>query len=160
MQITIRQAKFEDAALLTALHADVHKHHSDAQPQHFKATDGKDPAVIQYFTDNLEDASARILIAEVDGEAVGYILLLHRVFEENVFAYAHSRLHIDQMSVSAQYRSNGIGHLLMEKTLEYARELDVNYVTLGVWAFNEAAIAFYEREGFEVMTQTMWVKLK
>lgn len=160
MQISIRQAKLGDAALLTALHADVHKHHSDAQPQHFKTTDGKDPAVIKYFTDNLEDANAMILIAEADGEALGYILLLHRVFEENVFAYAHSRLHIDQMSVSAKYRSKGIGHLLMDKAIEYGRELQVNYVTLGVWAFNEGAIAFYEREGFEVMTQTMWVKLK
>lgn len=159
MQLVIREANSEDATLLTALHAAVHNHHARALPQLFKATDGKDPAIIQDFVTHLADENSRLYIAEAEGEAVGYMLLQIRHIEENAYAYAHSRLHIDQMPVNESHRGKGVGHALMQKAMTLAQEWNLEYLSLGVWTFNEEAIAFYKREGFEAVSLNMRQKL-
>jgi diamine N-acetyltransferase len=159
MQILIRQATSSDATILTALNLAVHNIHAQAVPNYFKSTTSTDAAIQAAFINHLADENTRIFIAEADGEAVGYILTILRQLEENAYVYAHTRLIVDQMSVNPAYRSKGVGHLLMQKAIELGRELNVDFLGLTVWAFNEEAIAFYKREGFENVTQFMWQKL-
>jgi diamine N-acetyltransferase len=160
MQITIRQAKAEDAALLAELNTAVQQLHADAEPQRYKAPQPHDPALIAVYSRHLADAKTQIFIAEAEGEALGYILLQEQQTEENPFVYAQNRLYIDQMSVNASHRGKGVGHALMQRAKELGRECNVDYLVLGVRAFNEEAIKFYKREGFEASTFSMWQKMK
>jgi ribosomal protein S18 acetylase RimI-like enzyme len=160
MQIQIRQAKQNDAAVLTDLNLAVHNIHADAVPYYFKRTSATDPEIQASFETRLADENVIFFIAEVDEAAVGYLMTILRPVEENAYAFAHKRLLIDQMSVNPDYRSKGVGHALVQRALDLGRELNVDYVTLSVWAFNEEAIAFYQREGFETVTLSMWQKLK
>jgi shikimate dehydrogenase len=50
--------------------------------------------------------------------------------------------------VNPEYRSHGYGEALMQAIFDLAKSLDLPKVVLGVWSFNERAIAFYERLGF------------
>src|SRR5688500_11559893 len=113
MKINIRQATSDDAATLTALNLAVHNIHAQAVPSYFKPTTSTDPGIQAAFVNHLTDENTRIFIAEVDNEAVGYLMTILRPYEENPYALAHSRLVIDQMSVNPDYRSKGLGHALM-----------------------------------------------
>jgi len=53
------------------------------------------------------------------------------------------------MYVVAEWRGKGVGTALMETALAYAREQDAFKISLEVWPHNAAAIALYEKFGFE-----------
>jgi RimJ/RimL family protein N-acetyltransferase len=82
----------------------------------------------------LEDLDAE------DGPALVGHIDLHPARAEGVWSFG--------MWVSPQARGKGGGRLLLEAAIE-ARPADVHKIELEVWPHNEAAIALYERLGFE-----------
>jgi shikimate dehydrogenase len=80
--------------------------------------------------------------------AVGYVFTQVIERPENPYTYAMRYLLVDQISVNADQRSKGYGEALMQVVFEQAKSLGITRVVLGVWAFNQRAIAFYERLGF------------
>lgn len=52
------------------------------------------------------------------------------------------------LMVAASHRRQGIGHALLERTVEWARANGVAKLELHVFPHNEAAIALYEQFGF------------
>ena len=57
---------------------------------------------------------------------------------------------IERIYVLKEMKGYGIGRLMIEKTIEMAKNNAFDYVWLGVWADNPAAIAFYQKMGFTV----------
>lgn len=53
------------------------------------------------------------------------------------------------MAVAADRRGQGVGNALLEACIEWARKEGVHKMELKVWPHNEAAIALYEKFGFE-----------
>src|SRR5262249_32594419 len=96
---------------------------------------------------------------EVDGEAIGYALAQVIERAENPYSYATRYLLVDQLSVNAEHRSQGYGELLMKAVFDLSKSLGITTVLLGVWAFNERAAAFYERQGFKPRDARMELKL-
>jgi ribosomal protein S18 acetylase RimI-like enzyme len=158
MPIALRPATPDDAALLAQLSQDVHRIHVANQPDFFKPIRPDDPELIAFYENQI--ATVTCIIAEVDGEPVGYMMCQIVNRPENVFSYAQSRLHIDHMSVNEGYRSQGIGKALMDRAYELARQHQVDSLTLSVWAFNTDAQRFYVNNGFENAYQVMWAGLK
>jgi ribosomal protein S18 acetylase RimI-like enzyme len=160
MQITIRRATAEDAALLAELNTEIQQMHADAVPKFFKEANAQNPALIADYARRLSDEHTYVFIAEVDSQAVGSMVLVHRQIDENPYAFAHTRLVMDQISVNASHRGKGVGHAFMEEAKALSKMLNVDYLALNVWAFNEQAIEFYKREGFENMALQMWQRMK
>jgi ribosomal protein S18 acetylase RimI-like enzyme len=50
--------------------------------------------------------------------------------------------------VLQDFHGKKVGQLLYDKAIEIARQLNVDYVWLGVWEENPRAIAFYRKNGF------------
>lgn len=143
----IRRATFEDAELIGRLVKPVHDIHVEASPDFFKPY-ALTAELIDDFHERLLDESIYCFIGEVDGEAVGYILAQVIERAENPYTYAMRTLLVDQISVNPEQRSHGYGEMLMRAVFELAKSLGIQRVILDVWAFNERAIAFYERQGF------------
>ena len=59
-------------------------------------------------------------------------------------------IEIERIYVIKDMKGQGIGRFMIEKTIEIARIHNYDYVWLGVWADNAAAIAFYQKMGFTV----------
>lgn len=59
--------------------------------------------------------------------------------------------HISSIAVRESYRRRGVGELLIIATLELARSLGHNVVTLECRVSNDGAIALYEKYGFKKM---------
>ena len=156
MTTRLRRATLSDANLLANLNLAVHQVHVEAQPERYKPLESDNTALIAWFENNLVADTTYIFIAENEtGEAMGYVQAFLQDIAENIFIYGYQRLHIDQMSVNAPYRSQGIGHLLMARVIETAKTLQVDSITLGVAGFNQRAIRFYEQQGFSIRSLRM-----
>ncbi len=77
------------------------------------------------------------VVAEVDGRIVGQLGVS-----------GEGRMEIG-MWVAPEWRGKGVGTALMNAALDYARTHGAYKISLEVWPHNAAAIALYEKFGFE-----------
>ena len=68
--------------------------------------------------------------------------------------------YIDDLCVRSTHQRQGIGRRLMEKCKEIAKDSGCRMIDLNVWAFNQAAIAFYESLGMRQRTARMEFELE
>ena len=80
-----------------------------------------------------------ILVAEAGGEPVGQLGL-------HLARYGVADL---GMVVAPSWRGRGVGTALMAEAVERARAAGAHKIALQVWPHNAAAIALYERFGFQ-----------
>ena len=55
---------------------------------------------------------------------------------------------ITELVVSNNVRSKGIGNMLISKMEEYFKSLGCEYILVDVFAYNENAIKFYDKNGY------------
>lgn len=94
----------------------------------------------------LTDPLSTFLLAEIDGQAVGYAKLVRGPVPECVAAARAielSRLYVEQSALGA-----GVGPALLQACLELARQEAYPVMFLGVWEHNPRAQAFYRKWGF------------
>lgn len=146
MKPVIRTVDSGDVAALAALNAEVQELHFASRPDEFK------PALVseiaRWFVQLLQNPSARLWGAEVEGALVGYAVALLREKPENPFCPAKKWWEIDQMGVRAAYRRAGIGRALVEQVVAEARAGGIRGVELNSWAFNQDAHRAFTRLGF------------
>lgn len=145
--LRIRRATGDDAELLARLVAAVQRIHYEARPDIFKPY-ALAPELVAEYQARLSNDAVYAFIGEVDSEPVGHILAQVIERADNPYAYAFRALMVDEMSVNAEHRSKGYGETLMDAVFDLAKSLGIQRVLLTVWAFNQRAIAFYERQGF------------
>jgi diamine N-acetyltransferase len=141
--INIRQARTNEVEKLQFLDAEVFIHDVEFDPDldmdWAKGEKGK-----AYFSNLLNDAHSYCLIAEDDNKAVGYL-----VASSKEISYRKSKcVEIQNMGVSPDYRSKGIGSMLIKKCLEWARLNKYQKVYVNTYFKNLEAIKFYKKNGF------------
>ena len=139
----IRQATVNDVSILQNLNDEVfvdnYKYDPDLKMDWAQSKTGK-----EYFTDVVNNPNAICLIAEENGKAVGYIAAQPKEFGYRLSKY----IEIENMGVSPEYRSKGIGLKLMEKCLEVAKEKGFKKAYVNAYSDNVGAVKFYEKNGF------------
>jgi len=92
----------------------------------------------------ISDERHVLLVAEVDGEVVGFLLLaiIYDLLEGALVGY------IQDFYVRADSRSRGLGTALLEKAVEEARTRGAVELHVSVHPDNRTATRFYERRGF------------
>jgi RimJ/RimL family protein N-acetyltransferase len=89
------------------------------------------------WAESMEDPDGALFVAETSGEIVGSASIQGR-------AIAHLG-----MQVAKAHRGRGVGSSLVEACIGWAEEAGAHKITLEVWPHNTAAIALYEKFGFE-----------
>jgi len=93
------------------------------------------------FSEVLATSDANLIVAEGQGQVVGYLL----GFDHGTF-YANGRVAwVEEIAVSAEFRRKGIGKLLMQEFERWARQRECRLVALAT----RRAAAFYEALGYE-----------
>jgi len=97
----------------------------------------------------LQDPRCTYLLAEMQGQAVGYLQLwqgsILGLATDNTAA---NQLEIKQLYIVEDWIGTGLGKALMRRALDIAQADGCTAVVLGVWEHNERAKAFYQRFGF------------
>lgn len=115
--------------------------HLLTEPSEFKYTVEQEEGLIR---DHLEHADKLLIIPEIDGKIAGMLS----------FAVGHRRRIAHQgefgVSLRAQYRGQGVGKLLMQELLNWAKANPrVETVRLRVHGQNTGALGLYQSLGFK-----------
>jgi len=140
--VTIRTATRQDMAAVAVLAGEFHAF--------LAAIDGSDPAFdVNGTRAKLErcgfgpEPLFACLIAESDGEAVGYAIYSIGFWADSL----QGMVLLTDLFVRAAWRSRGIGKELMECLAEIGRERGCEIVVWTVWTKNDPAKRFYARIG-------------
>ncbi|MBR6645049.1 MAG: ribosomal protein S18-alanine N-acetyltransferase [Clostridia bacterium] len=98
-----------------------------------------DPWTEDMFIQLLSNPLAVFITAQKDGEVVGYAGIYHILSEGQLM----------NIAVKEEYRRLGIAEKMFDFILEYAKENDIEVITLEVRKENDPAISLYEKLGFE-----------
>ena len=147
--ITIRQAVAGDDQILTDLAYSTfwdafHEHPKNA-PDDLANYMSKAFSVEQTFLE-LNDEKNIFLIAETEGEMVGYAKLTVGATEEGITA--ERPIELNRLYSHQRFLGKGVGQRLMEECITRGRELGCDVMWLGVWEYNPRAQRFYEKNGF------------
>lgn len=77
------------------------------------------------------------------GELVAYII--SEIRDEDV-----PIMHVVTVNVRKAYQRKGLGSLLMDKAIEYAKKNGIRFISLEVYTENKPAISLYLKKGFKV----------
>jgi ribosomal protein S18 acetylase RimI-like enzyme len=111
----------------------------------------RDPAVFDRFFSELGDGTfltkpgAQAFVATIDGHPCGLISF----YPDKDYFTDHPRAYIDNLVVAQESERKGVGRALLAFVERRAREQGYREVVLDVFAGNDGAIAFYERQGYQ-----------
>ena len=88
----------------------------------------------------------RILVGEVDGDAVGWGIV-KRYSDRPGYRYACET----SVYVTESQQGRGYGTEVMHAVIDMARSLDYHHLVAKILAVNEESVRFHERLGFEVV---------
>jgi RimJ/RimL family protein N-acetyltransferase len=94
----------------------------------------------------IADVTVDTLIADLDGDAVGYAQL--RAVLPPAPIEAPGSIELRRFYVDRTHHGRGVAQMLMEAVERVAAERDAAAIWLGVWERNPRAIAFYRKCGF------------
>jgi ribosomal protein S18 acetylase RimI-like enzyme len=134
-QVTVRPAAAADAGAVVAMLVEV------AGEGRWIATEA--PVDVEQrrrrLLEDIEREDAIVLVAEAGGQPVGELGL-------HLARYGVADL---GMAVAAGWRGRGVGSALLAEAIDQARTAGAHKIALQVWPHNAAAIALYERFGFQ-----------
>ena len=153
----VRRATVNDVNVIASLCHYVQAVHIQGRPDIFKPFD--DDALIEHMRLRLESPDTIGFIGEVNNQPVAYAMLA--VIDKPASLYKHPQkfIEIDQISVHPDYQRRGYGEQLTQYAMDFAKSIGISHVTLGVWAFNQEAIRFYQRLGFTTQHTKMEIML-
>lgn len=141
--INIRKGTLDDIALLQNLNDEVFIDNSKYVPD-LDMNWAKGEQGLKYFTDLVNDTKNLCLIAEDEGNPIGYLAASPKVFSYKIKTYTE----LDNMGVTPEYRSKGIGSQLIERYLEWSKQEGYEKAYVSAFAKNTNAINFYRKHGF------------
>lgn len=152
--MNIRRAQVKDIPAIIKLLSEVLEIHASIRPDIFK------PGTTKYTNDELakliKDDQKPIYVAVNDeDEVLGYVFtqLQEQPFSTNMVQF--KSIFIDDLCVDSAARSQGVGRALLDFVKEEGKRLGCYEITLNVWAGNDSAIRFYEKNGLKTKETTM-----
>ncbi|MDI7276550.1 MAG: GNAT family N-acetyltransferase [Anaerolineae bacterium] len=154
MQVSIRRATAEDYDGVCELLAEVDALHAERLPHIFQRADG--PARERdYYHGLLADERVGLFVAQAGEALVGFAhaVITHAPPIPLLVPRRHAL--VDTIGVRSGFRRRGIGRMLLDAVEEWAIPRGATSIELSVYEFNEGAIAFYQRLGYETLRRRM-----
>ena len=149
----VRFARKEDYEAINALRAPVCALHSNGYPALFKPVFAKDHQ--ERVLKMMEDPEQDVLVAEENGQLLGFAMVEYIKREETNSIYAVHEARIVEIGVDETSQGKGIGTALIQAVKDAAKVRGCRSVQLDVWEFNKSALRFYEKLGFVTLRRKM-----
>jgi ribosomal protein S18 acetylase RimI-like enzyme len=150
--VGVRPATPHDLDAIADMWVQMIDHHEQIDARIWKRADDGRQTFRGYVADSLSRDDRRVLVAEADGRAVGFLMGLitgnHPPLVKRTWGA------IGDAFVLPALRRRGIGRRLVEAAIEWFTEKHVDGVKLSAAIANDAGSAFWQAMGFEpYMTQ-------
>ncbi|MCJ1655700.1 GNAT family N-acetyltransferase [Staphylococcus sp. NRL 16/872] len=96
----------------------------------------------------LDNSNSFHYFYKIDNDIVGYLKL--NINGAQTEPKGNEYLEIQRIYFHKAYQGGGRGHTFIKLALDKAREHHKSKIWLGVWEYNDKALAFYKRHGFVV----------
>ena len=142
----IRRATKNDINGIDKLLLQVLTVHHNSRPDLFKSNARKynDDELINIIND---DTKPIFVATDEQNNFLGYAFCIFQQHINDNILTDIKTLYIDDLCVDENTRGKHIGKQLYEYVLKFAKESGCYNVTLNVWACNESAKKFYEKQG-------------
>lgn len=107
------------------------------------------------FSQNISHPANRYLIAESDNEPLGFISF----HTQNLLHHCGLVGEIQEFYIQPEYRNKGIGKLLIEKIMHYARENKLQGIDVTTNKKRTENVRIYEKLGFNLTHNKFTIKL-
>lgn len=150
--IAIRPAQLTDLDALTTLNRQIGSQHAAEAPQVFNPPSADDR---RYLQKQLADPERHLLVAEQDGDVVGYICATINSNDTVPFLSFEAICRISTVVVATQHQQQGVGSALMTAMEDWARANGAVQIRLEVMAFNSEAQHFYQHLHYQTQSIIM-----
>jgi diamine N-acetyltransferase len=154
MEISVRKATLDDYNSLCELFDEIDTLHRDHLPRIFQKP-GSAAREQDYYAGLIADENVGLFVAEAGGKLVGFV---HAIVRDTpaIPIFVHRRYAIvDSIVVKSEFQNHGTGRILMDKMQEWAIAKGATSIELNVYEFNETAISFYKRLGYQTFSRKM-----
>ena len=97
--------------------------------------------------EEVSNSNFHFAVASIDNTPVGYVKMIVNAPREEM-PDQHC-IEIGRIYTLQQIVGKGVGAKLMDYCLSFAKQLQQDWIWLGVWERNDRALAFYKKWGFE-----------
>lgn len=159
MNLKIREAIENDYIDISNLVREVHKLHVKNRPDIYLEVDN--PLMRDRFEDLLNNNNTKLFVVEdiYDNELIAYSIV-QIMYQRNIQLLVPSKfVYIDDFCVKSNHQKTGIGKLLFNHILDYAKSEGASSIQLTVSEFNKNAIKFYETLGMSIRNRKMELNL-
>ena len=159
MEISVRKATADDYNSVCELFDELDVLHRDNLPHLFQKPGGA-AREKDFYLGLIADENVAFFVAEVVENLVGFVHAIVRDPPASPVFVPRRYAIVDGIVVKSGFQNRGIGRILMDKMQEWAIAKGATSIALHVYEFNEAAISFYERLGYQTFSRRMSKELK
>jgi ribosomal protein S18 acetylase RimI-like enzyme len=156
--VRIRAAVLSDVPALCRLAELLAHQHAAYDPARYRLPKSVADAYKDLLSEQIGRYGAIVLIAEMSGEAAGYVFA--RVEPPCLVSLTGRVGWIHDLYVVAEGRGRGTGRRLLDTAIQALGDLGVEEVLLGVAAQNATAAALFRQRGFRPTMQEMALHIK
>ena len=98
----------------------------------------------------IQNPDSLFYFIKLENKVIGYFKLNKGKAQQEDFG--EDSVELQRLYLEKEYRGRGYGDLMLEKSLEQAKEWKKKFVWLGVWDRNPRAVQFYQENGFEIFS--------
>ena len=149
----IRKATHNDIPRILELLSQVNDVHAEGRPDFF--IKGKRKYNEEDLLKIINDDTTPVFVCEENDDIKGYAFCVIQDLSQCDNLCPDKSLYIDDICVDENYRRHGVGKMLYEHVVQFAKEENCFNITLNVWAKNPGAQAFYESMGMTVQKVCM-----
>lgn len=156
MSVTVRHAVLGDARKVAELALKLVVQHQNYDSKRFSQIADREQ-MANFYGSQTNAKNAVVLVAELEGEIVGFAYLHYEAV--NYAELLKNAAWIHDVYIDEAARNLNAGKLLIEKSVETAKEFGAEKLMLSVAARNEYAKEFFERQGFRTTMIEMMLDL-
>jgi ribosomal protein S18 acetylase RimI-like enzyme len=149
--VTIRKAKRSDIEKLAQLKLQLQQHCEESNSLIWQMTKEGAALLKQKVSDDLDNVNGHVLVAELDGEIIGFAYgeISHRTDYSPGIVGSISTVYVDRKA-----RRKGVGTLLVRQICEFFESEVIEDVTLRYVVGNKEAEIFWSKLGFNPVITT------
>ncbi len=146
VEVNVRPAQPDDLDAVARLWESLVEYHRQLDADLPPAAPQGARRYARQLLDRLDDPMTRVLVADADGEVVGYVLgvvvdLAPQMFQQEASGFL-ADIYVDQ-----SYRRQGVGRALVETLIAWFAQRGLHYYEWHVAARNQESLAFWRSLG-------------